>query len=1070
MTKRAALLLSTLFALATTISAGEEFSLKLSVTEPTGVERKSAEVRGGVPLERGRFKKDQAFAVFEGDKEIPAQVLPLVVDGEDCLRWIVIDLQTDLAANQKKEFTLKAAKGSAAPARAVKVSSDEEGTTVDTGRLRFTISKKQPFSLFTTVEIDGKAVAGGGNASYTDSTPMEEKDWKKCAALAPSGIEVERAGSMRATLKVSGGFDGDEGTKMKYAAWITAWAGRPDVHVKYALINSNSEQYVFRRIKNSIVNLKLSDAVESTVIGAREPIEAGADAWLRAGLINKWFFYGRAMFVKGAVRAGSGEEELWSSKDHNDLPGGWIFAKTGQGGVFVSDRFLWENPVRGIAVKDGHLSLGGVLENFEPGEYVVRGKTVKGGQPYISNGRWLLDCNHLSSEYVINFAAPQEKEQLVRLGKLARARLHLLAPLDWYFETESLSSGKFATQAEEIQCYEKWGWKHDPKKAPKGPGMNRYHGSERTLPRWVDGTDNHYDSEADVLEMLVVMYLRTGERRYFDFAQAWANHEMDLRIFRTDGWRWSGGGVWWSRGGPVAGCVQNRKLDAITGWGKSLRSKTGYKLESRKHSAALYKLIDRRQCYCHNYAAGIAAWHCISGEEDALAAAIDSVEQTRSYFVDYGRKVYGRFVAGKHESFSRAFTRGLRATNAVRLIAPADKWVVAWSDEITDIYLKRPRPELRGMPNPPPTVAKPKNYKGPLTPEQIKVKFYGKQHESGPYKGRYKVKGILNHVSEKAVKKAEELGIKMCPETGALIDPRTGKKWNPVKTPHYFMYPMIYVGMDSYRRETGNEDAHDWQIAIGKAFAQITYQPYGNFAHYSIGLVDFPLRGICKDKVTWAIEGTDNKWAEGKEFKISGYSSRKWPDACARAYSLCGEPFLKKRAYDYWYGGSHRGYAASALRNKDGVGSWPNMWQYNDDHVNFNGHTFYIHAHPRTDEKPPKAITDLAVKRANGKVTVEFTAPGDEGGGKTLRYQVKCSDKPIVGYEAFLEKFNKFEEDSCTNWWLARNFKGEPAAKAPGARESFTLEGAPEGAKYFAVRAYDDSSNRSKISNVAEAE
>ena len=93
----------------------------------------------------------------------------------------------------------------------------------------------------------------------------------------------------------------------------------------------------------------------------------------------------------------------------------------------------------------------------------------------------------------------------------------------------------------------------------------------------------------------------------------------------------------------------------------------------------------------------------------------------------------------------------------------------------------------------------------------------------------------------------------------------------------------------------------------------------------------------------------------------------------------------------------------------------------------------------------------------------------DEGGGKVVRYQVKCSDKPMVDYVKFLELFKDNKEAGVTNCWMAANVKDEPAPQAPGAKENFTVSGVPATAKYFVVLAFDDSSNRSALSNVAEA-
>ena len=78
---------------------------------------------------------------------------------------------------------------------------------------------------------------------------------------------------------------------------------------------------------------------------------------------------------------------------------------------------------------------------------------------------------------------------------------------------------------------------------------------------------------------------------------------------------------------------------------------------------------------------------------------------------------------------------------------------------------------------------------------------------------------------------------------------------------------------------------------------------------------------------------------------------------------------------------------------------------------------------------------------------------------------------PIVDYQAFLKSYAANEDAKCCNWWMASNVQGEPAPGKPGEKVTFEVTGAavPAGAKYFAVVSFDDSHNRSGISNVAEA-
>lgn len=1057
-----------------------DFEVTLTVREPAGVERQAAPVCGGVPLMKGAFKKDQPFAVYADSREIPAQVLPLVVDEKGFLRWVLVDLQIDVAANEARKFSLKAVAPVAKPALPLKLAVSDKEAAVDTGRIKFVVSKDKPFSLFSSLEAGGKPVVAGGDASYTDFTvPSAEK--KRYVADKPERIEVQYEGPLRVTLKVTGRFVGDDDTRLRYIAWITAWAGRSDVFVKYALANSNPDQYVYRRIADSTVSLKLAEEVTKTTVGAVQPLEAGPESWLRQGLLTHRDYYGEQVATNAAI-AGSGNRTLWgsaASKKPEDWAQGWIAARALDRAVWACDRFFFENPPRELAVEKGALVLRGVIERFEGPTLTSKdGKTSQILQPFRSKARWLLDCNRLSSEYVLDFAPPADPKALTAASKAARQLLHLLAPAEWYSETECFEIGKFCSEREELKCYDLWGWKYKPEDLPKGPAPWDFGGPHL---RCVRGMDHHYETEHDALESLVLLYVRSGKRPHFEHAQAWANFGMDTEYFRTDGWRWKDGGIWWTKGGPAGGSSPQRPADPVTGlraglppqWSQGWKHKDGAAWGPDDGQQVGIQ-ADSRTCYCHVYGAGLAAWFCLTGEQDARDAVLDQVELNDDFWFRC-RKL----EPGAEWDFSRDFTRTFRLANAARLIAPADEFVIRDSDRLAQLYLRRPRPEPRGFVNAPKEVAAlPK----PADPVEVLKQFHPEVGDAGI-----------------ADLKKRELAID--PDTGALEyhDVKNWHKWHPVYSPASFQYPMLYIAMDSYHRITGDEDARDWVIALGKAFAQLAYQRHGLFSRDG-PLVDFPVRGIARDWASWNLSET-NRYAEG--VVMSGYCPKQWPDACARAYALCGEPMLKQRAYDYWFAGSHRGYNSKAMHNLGGVGAWLGYWGANEDSLVFTARTFYEHANPRRDDKPPKAVTDLAVRIEGGNAVVSFTAPADEGSdgstssgaGKVALYQVKCSGREIVDYERFLELFNAHKDEGYAarmraanptqqmkaglssgswlggycNWWMAANLKGEPKPQAAGARESFVVTGLPEGARYFAVRCYDDSNNLSPMGNVVQA-
>ena len=989
-------------------AAGNEAAFTLSVEEASGVFRKAEPCSGGVPLPAGMFRKGQPFAVFKDGREIPAQVLPLITRKDGSPRWVLVDFQDDLAAGKTVKYVLKAVEPKARPATPLKLVDGPDALTVDTGKMKFVISKTQPFGLFGSVTVAGKPVVSGGRLSYSEVFTK-----RTCLSDKPESVVVEYNGPMRATVCVRGRFIGDDDTKLRYAVRITAWAGKSSVHVKYAICNSNEDHYCFRSLKDSSISLKLAGKPSGTLLGAGKPIEAGADAWMAVGLKSR---------AAGAAKTSTG----WASKA-GEVAEGWIAAKLGGGTVFASDLYFAADPARKLAVKDGSLILHGVIERWG-------GKDR--ARPYDDKFRVLYDCSHLSSQYVLDFAAPAAPAELSAMAKAAAERAWITATPEAYMHGDATFSRNFGTQTDEMACYDKWNLKYKKSDAPKTP--------QRRYPRFFRGIDNHFDPEEDVVDHLAVMYMRTGRRSYWKNGRSWANYWTDLCAWRTDGWRWKDGGVW-KRSGPK-GNVPQRPKDPVTGirnimptgdGGPDGRTFNMKRSGVKKLPIALspgfvtdnYMLGQYKGCWCHNWSAGLFHWFAMTGDRDVMEAAIDRAEQG----YDQEIRAFGR-KPGQKKAFGRSFTRTSMNIQVARMFLPEDEFFIKASDEIAAIFLETKISEPRGFVN------------------------AGGKLRNG-LRG-----GIKSFVGEQGAAAMKAIGTTINERTGEATDAK-GRKWFVLSGEQQWQKPPQSRAMECYYRITGNEDAHDWVIAYGQAVARVLYQRHGNL-DYSKLLVDFPKRGVAKDIGSWTTDPKTNPWAEGP--RINSFLARFYPDVCARAYSLCGEPFLKKRAYDMLFGGTHRGYNAKKMYPLDKVIMWVN---YNSDHdgqLDYMLRTFYIWAHERKDATPPDAVTDLAVAVTGEKAVVTFTAPADAG-GKAVRYQVKCSDKPIVDYVKFLEIFNNFQEGEFTNWWMAANLSGEPTPQAPGTREHFTVSGVPAGAKYFMVRSFDDSSNRGAVSNLAEA-
>jgi len=996
-----------------TAALGESFSVELTVQEAAGIPRRGEPISGGVPLPKGLFGQDQPFSLVRDDgTEIPCQVSPLVVEKDGTLRWVLLDFRDDVGDGTTNRYTLRASKAKARPAVRLKVTDDERNVRVNTGEITLDVSKTEHFGLLQAVTADGRPVITGGTVSYVQMQDRNGWDdpskWQpqRFVAGPPDSVKLQYAGPLRATIEVAGRFHGDP-LGAGYKAWITAWAGSSRVWVKYKLCNSNSETYTAILAGRSAIELELASPPDDVLLGAKEPLTAGARGWLHQGLL----LHDTYQDIAGAVKAGSGDRVLWTGNGPGDRPQGWI-AMNGANSVFVCDRLFASNPARRLSVADGKLVLEGIAERFQGPKDKKYKVDRRVGEPWKSDGFWLYDCSHHSSEYLFDFATSAEAEELSDLAQVADSRLWVLAPGEYYSQCDVLGSGQFGTLEDEQIVYRKWGWTYSDNRLPRapqpGPGA------------FVAGEDNHYESEADSVQGLLLMYLRTGQQGWFDLAEAWARYHMDLQTWRTDGWAWKDGGIWFPTGGPQG----NRPVR------EPWRFQWGPPWGNRKGNADCTDLQRQslsKSCYCHFYGSGLADYYCLTGDPDALVAAVDNVEQKDDEYRHFKDFKPGESAVGSIRGFGRGFEVIMRVLEA----NPQNEYIRDLCHLCARTLWGSPLLDERG---------------------------FHCSRIGGGYSGMN-----AKLLSPPIKKWMDQQGVTFTVE-GDTVDrlSKGGKSWPVRSMGGTWQHIYIQNGADLYARYFDDEDMRDFVIAFAKFTQKYMLSPKCHQTWYYT-YFDVPDLGMVFDP--WAFEHTDTKDGEGCVH--SGWYTRFYPDACAKGYTLTGETSLLERAREFWYYGSKREYRTKGLRGgPNEVNRFAGHKPPKEDTVLEVSRLFYHEARPREDQEPPAAVRDLKVRLlGDGRAEVTFAAPEDEGGGRVVRYQVKAATLPIVAYEQW-----DFARDDGVkrNWWRAVNLKGESPAGKPGTKERFTVAGVPEGERiYFAVRTFDNSGNRSDISIVA---
>ncbi len=994
----------------------DDLEMLLSVQEPLGIARGAEPISGGVPLPKGVFKKGQPFALYrEGGEAIACQVRPLVVETDDTLRWVLLDFQDDVAAGATNRYVLRAAKPSARPASALRIDDRPERVVIDTGKIELAIAKNKPFALFDSVSAGGKPAVTGGEVSYVqmqgrkgwdDPSPWRET---KLTAGVPDSVTMHYAGPLRVTVEVAGRFV-DDPLGASYKAWITAWAGHSRVAVKYKLCNSNPDRYTLIPVRRSTVELQLASAGEKVLLGAREPLAVPGDAWLHQGL----YLHHTYQDVAGAAKAGRGENVIWTANGPADKPAGWI-AASGSRTVFAGDRFFANGPARRMAVTGNRLVLEGIAERFKGPKDEKFQPDRRIGQPWQSDGFWLYDCSHHSSEYLLDFAAPADGDALGELAATSRSRLWVLAPAKHYSDCDVLGTGRFGTLDDEKAAYKKWGWTFQPDQVPK-------HNAPLS-DAFVAGEDNHYESEADSVQGLLLMYLRTGQRGSFDLAEAWARYHMDLQTWRTDHWRWKDGGIWFPIGGPQG----NRPVreDWNFAWGAPWGPR-----KDNLDCTDLWKTANAKSCYCHYYGSGLADYYCLTGDPDALAAAIDNVEQKDDEFRHFKQFKPGESAVGSIRGFGRGFEVMVRV-----LMADPD------NESIRDLCNLCAR-----------TL-----WESPLLDERG-FHCSGIGGQSGGMEAK--------HITPAVKRWMDRQGIRFT-TAGGSVDTLTqgGRTWQVRSMGGTWQHIYIQNGADLYARYFDDEDMRDFTIAFAQMSARYMLSPKCHQTWYYT-FFDVPDFGMVFDP--WVFEHAETRDGEGCVH--SGWYTRFYPDVCAKGYSLTGERHLLDKAKEFWHFGSKREYQTQQPKcGPDEVGTFAGHTPPKDDTVLEVTRLLLEASTTRSDAQPPAAVSDLKARLlGDGKAEVRFTAPAEAGDGHVVRYQVKAATLPIAAYEQW-----DYARDvgKKRNWWRAVNCKGEPAPGSPGTKERFVVSGVPQGETvYFAVRSFDDGNNRSAISNVDAAD
>jgi len=536
-------------------------SVDLTVRERLGVARRGEVVTSGIPIARGAALLSTAdLRVLDATGDpVPAQFAVTARwggapdDPRLPIRWVLVDFVATAPADAAARYRLVADGAVASPPGAVAVTrSDDDALAIDTGAARFTIDKRR-FDLLASAIVGGQElVRRGARSGISATTPLGAVF--ASTVEPPRSVTVETAGAVRTTVRVAGRLaSGAGGRLLDYTARLSFFSGRSDVRVLLTVrnpsepvVNGGQPQVWFIGSPSSAIFADLSVHLGGA---------AGDRPRLRLGGVP-----GRTFTATGGaleVYQDSSGSAFWD-RHRGSQPrpqsyvsfrgyrvyrnGGiafsgtqiqpWLSCSGASGGLAVVTRDFWQQFPKALRGAPDLLSVG-LLPREYAGDFSFRPGEQK------------------THELALIFHRPAATAAAVR-GMVAAGQEPLFAeaPRGYYLASGALGRVAPLTDDAEAADYE-------------ALDRNTIAGAGANLPRvireadftgWQDygeapvdyedggtGTLNHkYNFDYGML----LQWMRSGDRAWFDLAEAGGRHIADLDVLHSSGapddW-WDGG-------------------------------------------------------------------------------------------------------------------------------------------------------------------------------------------------------------------------------------------------------------------------------------------------------------------------------------------------------------------------------------------------------------------------------------------------------------------------------------------------------------------------------------------------
>lgn len=570
--------LAFLLAIATLPSNIFAAEVRLTVTEPTGVLRAGWPVTSGIPVAQGELYRHQHTALFDADgNEVPLQTEILSRWPDGSIRWLLLDFQVDLQADESQQFVLRYG-------REVRRSPVEQPLLFHEGATRaheFAPNcNTGPLWLEAWLDhlklLDGIWLDHDQDGEFSDSERVTDGRETGIVLRTPDGTPhridlslatstTEQHGPLRACVRFKGKHRASDGSEMfPYVIRLHLFRGQPFFKFDYTFINDYQDELMAR--------------IDSIELVCSTP--GGENA-------NQFVINGQRTTEPTRLMQVDDQQFQVNGETSPGRAPGWAAVATANGGIAVGVNDFWQNWPKSVEVAPGQLRLG-LCPTFPDDLYA--GRPIKEEVKhyyYLRDGNYTFKIGVARTHqlWAMAFTGEPRADQLADFFRATQQPLLAQCSPEYVCQTGALGQ---ATPADPQKHHGYDAWldamfqKHlDDQETVREYGMLNF-GDWYDEMKFGGGWGNQ---EYDTSHIFFTQYLRSGDRRYFDRARQGAWHLMDVDTLHEVNPHIRGldhhgnphpGGMWTHSVGHTGGYYLGANLDAAIHYQRGMLQNLGH--------------------------------------------------------------------------------------------------------------------------------------------------------------------------------------------------------------------------------------------------------------------------------------------------------------------------------------------------------------------------------------------------------------------------------------------------------------------------------------------------------------